>query len=144
MNKSYILENVRDFHLKDTFECGQCFHFERTDNGLNKDEYEYDVVAKDRILHIKEEPDSDGVRLTFFNTEEWEYESIWKEYFDLDRDYSEIKDAIISADPRLEDIIYEYSGIRSESRVNDRIICHTAIYPARKGHSHAIYRLRYS
>lgn len=112
MNKNYILENVRDFHLLDTLECGQCFHFERTDNGFNKDEYEYDVVAKDRILHIKEEPDNDGVRLTFFNTEEWEYESIWKKYFDLDRDYSEIKEAIISADPRLEEIINEYSGIR--------------------------------
>ena len=112
MNKNFILENVHDFHLLDTLECGQCFHFERTDNGFNKDEYEYDIVAKDRILHIKEEPDSNGVRLTFFNTEEWEYESIWKEYFDLDRDYTEIKQNVISADPRLEEIINEYSGIR--------------------------------
>ena len=112
MNKNFILENVHDFHLLDTLECGQCFHFERTDNGFNKDEYEYDIVAKDRILHIKEEPDLAGVRLTFYNTEEWEYESIWKEYFDLDRNYDEIKQSVISADPRLEEIIDEYSGIR--------------------------------
>jgi N-glycosylase/DNA lyase len=112
MNKNFILENVHDFHLLDTLECGQCFHFERTDNGFNKDEYEYDIVAKDRILHIKEEPDIAGVRLTFYNTEEWEYESIWKEYFDLDRNYDEIKHSVISADPRLEEIIDEYSGIR--------------------------------
>ena len=112
MNKNFILENVHDFHLLDTLECGQCFHFERTDNGFNKDEYEYDIVAKDRILHIKEEPDLAGVRLTFYNTEEWEYESIWKEYFDLNRNYDEIKQSVISADPRLEEIIDEYSGIR--------------------------------
>lgn len=112
MNKNFILENVHDFHLLDTLECGQCFHFERTDNGFNKDEYEYDIVAKDRILHIKEEPDLAGVRLIFYNTEEWEYESIWKEYFDLDRNYDEIKQSVISADPRLEEIIDEYSGIR--------------------------------
>ncbi|MCR5542519.1 MAG: N-glycosylase [Eubacterium sp.] len=112
MNKNYILENVKDFHLIDILECGQCFHFERTDNGINPEEFEYEIVAKDRILRIKEEPDADGVRLTFFNTEKWEFDTIWKPYFDLDRDYSEIKKAIIKADPRLEPIIAEYSGIR--------------------------------
>ena len=57
-----ILENVKDFHLIDILECGQCFHFERTDNGINPEEFEYEIVAKDRILRIKEEPDADGVR----------------------------------------------------------------------------------
>ena len=112
MNKNYIIENIKDFHLRDVLECGQCFHFERIDSGINPDEFEYEIVAKDRILRIKEEPDSEGVRLTFFNTEKWEYDTVWKEYFDLDRDYAEIKGYIIEADPRLEDIIYENSGIR--------------------------------
>ena len=65
-----------------------------------------------KVLHIKEEPSSDGVRLIFLNTEDWEYQTIWKEYFDLERDYSAIKNKIIKADPRLEEIIEENSGIR--------------------------------
>ena len=112
MNKSFILENVTDFHLKDVLECGQCFHFQRTDNGLNQGEYEADIVYRDRLLHIKEEPDTYGVRLTFFNTDELEYENIWKNYFDLGRDYRAIKQSIITADPRLEEIISEHDGIR--------------------------------
>lgn len=112
MFKNFVIDNVKNFHLKDVLECGQCFHFSRTDSGINKDEYEYDIVYKDRVLHIKEEPSSDGVRLIFFNTEQWEYDVFWKPYFDLDRDYEEIKEAVISADQRLKPIVEEYSGIR--------------------------------
>ena len=43
MNKNFVLENVKDFHLKDVLECGQCFHFQRTDSGINPNEYEYDI-----------------------------------------------------------------------------------------------------
>lgn len=112
MNINYVLENVKDFHLKDVLECGQCFHFQRTDMGLNPGEFEYDIVYRDRVLHIKEEPDTDGVKLIFENTEDWEFQTIWREYFDLDRDYSKIKEKIIAADPRLEEIVEENSGIR--------------------------------
>lgn len=111
-NKNYVLENIKDFHLYDVLECGQCFHFQRTDSGINPGEYEYDIVFKDRVLHIKEEPDSEGVRLIFEDTEDWEYQVFWKEYFDLERDYSVIKNKIISADPRLEKIVEEHNGIR--------------------------------
>lgn len=112
MNVNYILENVKDFRLHNVLECGQCFHYERIDNGLNQDEYEYEIVTQDRILHIKEEPDKSGVRLIFYNTEQWEFETVWKKYFDLDTDYSLIKQKIIKADPRLEEIIAENDGIR--------------------------------
>ena len=112
MYKNYILENIKDFHLPDILECGQCFHFERTDQGMNPDEFEYEIVALNHILHIKEERTGDTVRLTFFDTEKWEYDTIWKDYFDMDRDYSLIKQRIIEADPRLEEIIQEHSGLR--------------------------------
>ncbi|MCR5215175.1 MAG: N-glycosylase [Eubacterium sp.] len=111
-NKNFILENVKDFHLKDVLECGQCFHFQRTDSGLNSGECEYDIVYRDKFLHIKEEPDADGIRLIFEDTEDWEFDALWKSYFDLDRDYSVIKEKIIEADPRLEEIIEEHNGIR--------------------------------
>ena len=68
MNKNYVLENIRDFHLNQVLECGQCFRYARIDNGLNPGEYEYEIVAKDRILHIKEEPSDDGVTLIFYKS----------------------------------------------------------------------------
>ncbi len=112
MNKNFVIENIKDFHLAHVLECGQCFHFSRVDTGLNEGEYEYDIVAMGRVLHIKEEPDTDGVRLILYNTEKWEYDTVWKDYFDLDRDYSVIKSEIIESDPRLEEIILENDGIR--------------------------------
>jgi N-glycosylase/DNA lyase len=112
LNKDYIKTDVKDFHLKEILECGQCFHFSRTDSGENPNKFEYDIAACGRFLHIMEEPSADGVKLTFYDTDEWEYEHIWKDYFDLESDYGEVKRRIIEADPRLEDIISENPGIR--------------------------------
>ena len=112
MNKDYIVNDVKDFHLREILECGQCFHFSRTDNGENPNKYEYDIAACGRFLHIMEEPSANGVKLTFFDTDNWEYEHIWKNYFDLESDYGSIKKRIIEADPRLEKIILENPGIR--------------------------------
>ncbi len=112
MNKNFVIDNIKDFHLPHVLECGQCFHYARVDMNINEGEYEYDIVAKGRTLHIKEEPDTEGVRLIFYNTEKWEYDSVWKDYFDLDRDYGVIKNEIIESDPRLEEIIYVNNGIR--------------------------------
>ncbi len=112
-SRNYVLENVRDFHLKDVLECGQCFHFQRIDHGLDPSGSAYELVFRDRVLRISEEMETDkSVRLIFEDTEEWEYKEIWREYFDLDRDYTKIKEKIITADPRLEEIVEENSGIR--------------------------------
>ncbi len=112
IGKSFVLENVKDFDLTDVLECGQCFHFQRVDAGDSADFCEYELVSRDKILHISQENNPDGVRLVFENTEEWEYEAVWKSYFDLDTDYADIKNSIIKADPRLEEIINEHNGIR--------------------------------
>ncbi len=112
MNKDFVITDVKDFHLKEILECGQCFHFSRTDSGENPNKYEYDIAACGRFLHIMEEPSANGVKLTFYDTDEWEYEHIWKNYFDLESDYGEVKRRIIDADPRLEEIIAENPGIR--------------------------------
>ncbi len=112
MNNDYILEDIKDFSLKETLECGQCFHFSRVDSGENPNKYEYDIAACGRFLHISEEPSANGIKLTFFDTDNWEYEHIWKKYFDLERDYGDVKRRIVKADPRLAGIISENPGIR--------------------------------
>ena len=75
-----IIEDVKDFDLSQTLECGQCFRF------YKQDENDYVVVAYNKLLHIKQE----GNNLIFFNCSENEIEG-WINYFDLNRDYDKIK-----------------------------------------------------
>ena len=53
-----ILEDVKDFHIGQTLECGQCFHFKKLS------ENEYAISAKNRLLHIKQE----DMRIYFYDT----------------------------------------------------------------------------
>ena len=76
-----IIENVIDFDIAQTLECGQCFNFKKID------EMEYGVVAYDKLLHIYQEGDT----LYLYNIEKMEDAKFWCEYFDLYRDYGKIK-----------------------------------------------------
>ena len=87
-------------------ECGQCFHFLNTEESDNN--YTYLISSFNRGLKI-EQKNGD---LIFHDTTFDEYNSIWKEYFDLDRDYKSIKKEIGDASPELRDIIEKNSGIR--------------------------------
>lgn len=93
---------VKDFNLEQTLECGQCFNFEK----IGKEEYI--VVAFGRMLHVKQEADE----LSFLNSSEDDIKNIWVPYFDLDRDYAEIKAAVVKAEPRLKAAVDEFGGIR--------------------------------
>lgn len=99
---SVIVEDVSDFLLSQTLECGQCFHFDKVG------EEEYIVVAFEKMLHIKQEKNV----LIFYNTSIEEYKNIWNKYFDLDRDYSVIKAFLINADDKLIPAIEEKYGVR--------------------------------
>lgn len=66
---------------------GQCFRMEAQEDGS------YIVLAGDRCLKVRQKEN----RFTFSCTEE-EFQSVWKAYFDLDRDYEDIKRRIDPAD----------------------------------------------
>ena len=97
-----VIEGLREFDIKQTLECGQCFHFEKID------EKEYAVVHKKKFLKVKQI----GNVLKCENTSVEEFENIWKHYFDLERDYKHIQDYLIVADERLSEAIKENSGVR--------------------------------
>lgn len=97
-----IVTEIQDFNLAQTLECGQCFHFEKTG------EMEYAVVHQKRLLHIKQE----GNRLFCRNTTTDEFETVWRDYFDLDRDYDRIKRCLVQSDKRLEDAVHTNYGMR--------------------------------
>lgn len=98
----YKVQGVRDFDLAQTLECGQCFHF------VKLDEEEYVLAAKGRLLHVAQRGDT----ILFYDTEEKEYETIWKEYFDLERNYAEIKAKLLAKDTKLKDAIDSMWGVR--------------------------------
>jgi N-glycosylase/DNA lyase len=104
-----ILENVDSFDIEQILECGQCFHFDQIG------EKDYVIVAKEHLLHITQ---SNG-KITFYKTDKNTYENIWRSYFDLDRDYSQIKKWLIENEKKvlhksgvLEKVILEKGGIR--------------------------------
>ncbi|MDO4562594.1 MAG: DNA glycosylase [Clostridia bacterium] len=73
----------KDFSLKDTFECGQCFRWEERATG-------YVGVAFNAAAHIFE----DNGQIFLEGTRE----DFWENYFDLDRDYGKIKNAVSTND----------------------------------------------
>jgi len=76
-----ILEGVKNFNIKQIVECGQCFRWERVD------ELDYIGVAYGRVIEVIQNKD----KVTIYNTNEEDFNNIWFNYFDLDRDYSKIK-----------------------------------------------------
>lgn len=97
-----IIKSVPDFDLAQTLECGQCFRF------YKQGEEDYVVVQRGHLLHIKQ-IDND---LYFFNTPKDVVEKVWIPYFDLERDYNEIKSFLLSKDDTLKPAIEEKNGVR--------------------------------
>lgn len=97
-----IIKDIKDFDLMQTLECGQCFHFEKLG------EMEYAVVHGKYLLHIKQKENELFCR----DLTPDEFEHVWLEYFDLNRDYDRIKCHLVRADERLEDAIRTNYGVR--------------------------------
>lgn len=97
------VSGLEDFHLAQTLECGQCFHFEKIG------ENDYFLSAKGKFLHIEQKEDYSVV---FYNTGKKAFEEIWVDYFDLDRDYAAIKRAICKRDDKLKPAMDMMWGIR--------------------------------
>ena len=97
-----IVKDIKDFDLGQTIECGQCFHF------IKLGENEYGISAKGKMLHIKQEKE----KLIFFDTTPDEFEQVWREYFDLDRDYAAIKAHLLKEDSKLKEAIEMMWGVR--------------------------------
>ena len=97
-----ILEDVSDFNILQTLECGQCFHFESVG------ECEYGVVNGEHLLHIKQ----DENKIICFGISEEDFKNHWINYFDLERNYSKIKEFLIKSDSRLEEAITINYGVR--------------------------------
>lgn len=96
-----ILEGVKNFNIKQILECGQCFRWEK------KAELNYIVIAYGRVIEVVQEDD----KVTILNSNEEDFKNIWFEYFDLERDYSKIKEKLSKDEILKKSVDYGY-GIR--------------------------------
>lgn len=96
-----IRRTIEHFSLEQICVSGQCFRMEQ------KGEHTYSVIAKDKYLEAAQ---CGGE--TIFYCEEEEFESFWKNYFDLDTDYHAYLGCIDPRDNYLIKAAEAGSGIR--------------------------------
>ncbi len=75
-----IIKEVENFELKDIFDCGQAFRWNKTEGSS------YIGVAFGRVMEVKKR----GKDVILYDCSMEEFNNSWREYFDIDRDYSEI------------------------------------------------------
>lgn len=100
--QKYIIKNCNTFELKDIFECGQCFRF-------NKQEDEsYTGVIGNNVINVKKVDNEIHIK----SVGEDNLEELVVNYFDLNRDYEQIKDKLSKIDENMQKSISYGKGIR--------------------------------
>lgn len=97
-----VLSDVKDFGLRDIFECGQCFRWNALDDGS------YTGVIKQGVLNVKRVGDDVYVK----GVCDGDLKEIVADYFDLNTDYGEIKSVLSRVDDNMKMSIEYGSGIR--------------------------------
>ena len=82
--KDTLVSGVSPFSLKQTLDCGQCFRWDEVEDNTF-----VGVVGK-TVCKIRQEGDT----VTFFDTDTEAFNTLWKNYFDLELDYNKIREEI--------------------------------------------------
>jgi N-glycosylase/DNA lyase len=98
-----LLEGVNDFDATHIFECGQCFRWSKEDDGS------YTGVAYGKVINVLSDYEKSQVIINNTNAED--FQNIWYDYFDLGRDYGELKRKL-SEDSVMDMAIKHGKGIR--------------------------------
>lgn len=96
-----ILEGLKNFDIKQILECGQCFRWDKISDT------NYIIVAYGRVIEVLQE----GDKATIYNSNEEDFNNIWINYFDLERDYDEIKTELAKDEILRKSVDFGY-GIR--------------------------------
>ena len=100
--QEYALKKQDSFELNHIFDCGQCFRRNK------QPDWSYTWIFWKNILNIQKKFDS----IIFSWIIDWDIQSIVNHYFDLDRDYSEIKSQLSKVDNYMKESIQYWHGIR--------------------------------
>ena len=91
-----------EFDLLNTFECGQCFRWMKADDGA------YTSIVKGRFVRVYREGDT----VIIDGTDEETFETLWREYFDIDTDYEALRQEMVGLCPDLQKAAGKLNGIR--------------------------------
>ena len=98
----YKIKNIDSFELKDIFDCGQCFRWNKEDDGS------YTGVFKGNVLNVSK----NDKEITFKGICKGNIKDVVEEYFDLNRDYEKIKEELSKIDENMKTSIEYGKGIR--------------------------------
>ena len=84
-NNNIYIKGIEGFDLAHTLDCGQAFRWSEKQNGI------WQGIAFNKYLEL--EKSADGT-VVLYNTTVQDFNDIWCNYFDLNRDYNEIITAI--------------------------------------------------
>ena len=102
LEQEYTLSNLDSFELTHIFDCGQCFRRNQ------QPDCSYTWIFWNNILNVQKKSD-----LVIFKwIVDWDIQTIVNQYFDLDRDYSEIKSKLSKVDKYMKESIQYWHGIR--------------------------------
>ena len=102
MEQKYILENVTSFEPKHIFECGQCFRWNKEQDGS------YTGVFNSNVINVKKEKNT----VIFSGMCSGNIKEECAKYFDLERNYDDIKNKLSKVDDYLKTSIVYGDGIR--------------------------------
>lgn len=101
-NGDTIIEDVRDFDLSSTLECGQCFRWDKNDYN------DYTGVVSGKVVRVIQKENS----IIFRKTKAYDVNDFWYSYFDLATDYGEIKSILSKNDGVMKKAVAFAPGIR--------------------------------
>ena len=102
MEQEFILDNCKSFEPEHIFDCGQCFRWNKEENGS------YTGVFNNNVINVKKENN----KIIFRGICRGDIKEECIKYFDLDRDYEKIKDKLSKVDENLKASIKHGIGIR--------------------------------
>lgn len=113
------IDGAELFDVQKVFDCGQCFRFDPVSDSRHN--IEFAGCALGRYISVAQDGDS----IYIYNATVEDYESIWKSYLGLNRDYREINADILSRsqNPALADALESSSGIRILKQDKWEAIC---------------------
>ncbi len=83
-NGNVYIKNPENFELSMTLDCGQAFRWKEISKGY------WCGVALSKVLYIEQTENE----IIFHNTSKQDFENVWSDYFDFNRNYAEIAEKI--------------------------------------------------
>lgn len=100
--QKYVINNCTTFKLKDIFECGQCFRWNKEKDGS------YIGVVNNNVIKVTKNENE----IIFKSVGEDNLKELVTYYFDLERDYDAIKEKLSKIDENMKKSIEYGKGIR--------------------------------